>query len=1421
MKKGRKVLSFIVASIFMASMLVFSTELFSRELLIPPNNPALFGSDLSSLLDNPDLISFSASVDPTRGDMFIHPGVEHHCDKVRVVFSRRSGDQWEVRFYQDWRRSAGILEEREKELIRAISKYADPKFLKGYFKNLITNKKNKVNARHLFTKYVRDESGQMRYMRRIIKVSTQKKSNVEHIGVIAENGLVEQAPTDPPKPLTTGPREPNPPTDEPQPPSEETPPPASPEIDAHADRNPEPAKPPGSSRQSSKPKAELPDMTKKTKVKNPELLKRYERVAKRVFGSEYPNLRGLKNNGVIPRPAEVMPEYTQSVENELINHEALIKKYEQKKSALLRHHVKQHVRREARAVRKTFAEYKRSLSIQQRKDIARVRKLAEQSRGNSALTKFLAELIAMDLIVSFTRGYYDGGWPQVKEMLKETTFITAAFTGVSLAIMNIPTGAEIVWAASPYLGPFTESLFLTLAVKGIAMNTTYMAVDYFVLDENRKTLVKVLYPKKRVNVFDFWSFYAEVYRQDLTPETLYFISDRWQGLENLDVNIQDHLTKAVEILVNRYRKWLLDKHPETRKLEYFKDDQKLWNDLATIIRDDLRISLIMRELVESRKINVDVMTKDEEKELEEDHLAVAGEDRVVGGFLGDIIASRDVRKGAPITVDFECIFYGLPKERLEPTVQIRLLNKRDEVQGEKVITKNFEVSEEKAFVTFEISETLPSVDPGDYKLEVVLAHQDEQIERKLIEIRVQGEETRDQSDEASLNRLDHLVREIEGLSADIVRLCAIVQSGVPTIGSDLIHLESELSGLERGLIPTSDVVSSTAMLKGRLEELHNNAENTAAKVGEKGNELERLSVQICEEAKQIKDAGPASERQQLLAGLQGKKSEIRSRLSEANTEFKAGEAAERSAKEIAARITDAEAQFKQFPDITRLSGRLGSARDLITRIRDGVDKASQKRSELENTKTEAESLLEKLFELVRKLGDSEEAKRMNEELDNYETRIAKAVADAPNCVATTPLDKYSTQIADLETRISSLLANREVCTAAFGAGGSATGIRQKVEMIEYVISLAKSYLERCNNAAADGAFCLTLAEDLSNQEVKEQVEGGGFTSLGDETQPGSQRIGLEDETVTGGFESLGDETRPGRDKPQELDKSEDEDQGGFRSEGEGETRPGRERPREIVKPEQVRNGHCHELEGLFWAAIDTENLTHARLILEEAKACPFYGRAMGILQDREHLLCMKFESAVLAACLDQDPEQAQGLLQEARSWGCLISQNTYNIIQEQMAFRQRQQAQSELARNRMQGWNQFWNGLQMWQSELMQGMQPPPDVDRYEKQPPIITRRPPLTSEGFKGMQPPPYVNRYEKQPPVTTRKPPLTKEGLKEKSVARDKPKAGMSYDACLKKFCPMCAKAISLLDVSADPKCNECKKRNKAKIENCVRGK
>ena len=714
-----------------------------------PLNPRILGESgaLHRLFENG--LPFSASVDPNSGDLLPHVITQRHGDgMVRVSFVK-DGENWVMLFFKDWHKPEGMTPSGLKRLERAVTRFSEKGFLKSYLKNLIES--NKVEARHLYMEY---RDGQ-RFSRHL-----EIRLGKDRLGFLTTKGL---SPTPPPAGSIP-------------PSSSESPSPVAPDgINLQANANPRPVKNLPKSGSKSGSKLQLPSLREATEVKNPELLKRYDRVARRVFGTKYPHLKDLKNNGVIPESSSVVPEYRSSMEREIIENEALLAKYQQKKSALLKHHVRRHVQREARAAQKSFARYKASLTGQQKKDIARVRKLADLSLENSSLRNLLAELMALDLVISFTRGYYDGGWPALAEMLKSNLLLTAGITMTSMAVMSVPTGAEMLWAVSPYLGPLTQAAFLSLAIKGIGTNTAYLAVDYFLLDDNRKALVRTLYPEERVNVFDFWSFYEDVYGASLSPSTLYLIADRWQGFRNMDVNLSDDRQKALEILINRYRQWLLDNHPETRRLEYFKDDPQVWNALATAVFNDMRISLIIRELQESRKVNLAAMKGEEKVEFDAEPIdEEVVREAPVGGILGEIPIPQQVKKGESFPVDLECILYGFPREKIDFSLILILVNESGKTIAEKEIPRSLEISRERPFETVRISEEMACGIEGTYNLKIRMDHRAETIDLRQATIRIFADKTDRGGNMETLLALDEL-RELaartDALSEEAARLC--------------------------------------------------------------------------------------------------------------------------------------------------------------------------------------------------------------------------------------------------------------------------------------------------------------------------------------------------------------------------------------------------------------------------------------------------------------------------------------------------------------------------------------------------------------------------------------------------------------------------------------------------------------------------
>jgi hypothetical protein len=46
------------------------------------------------------------------------------------------------------------------------------------------------------------------------------------------------------------------------------------------------------------------------------------------------------------------------------------------------------------------------------------------------------------------------------------------------------------------------------------------------------------------------------------------------------------------------------------------------------------------------------------------------------------------------------------------------------------------------------------------------------------------------------------------------------------------------------------------------------------------------------------------------------------------------------------------------------------------------------------------------------------------------------------------------------------------------------------------------------------------------------------------------------------------------------------------------------------------------------------------------------------------------------------------------------------------------------------------------------------------------------------------------------------------------------MSWDACVNKYCPMCADALNILEQSSNESCNNYKNKYLEQIKQCVRG-
>lgn len=218
---------------------------------------------------------------------------------------------------------------------------------------------------------------------------------------------------------------------------------------------------------------------------------------------------------------------------------------------------------------------------------------------------------------------------------------------------------------------------------------------------------------------------------------------------------------------------------------------------------------------------------------------------------------------------------------------------------------------------------------------------------------------------------------------------------------------------------------------------------------------------------------------------------------------------------------------------------------------------------------------------------------------------------------------------------------------------------------------------------------------------------------------------------------------------------------------------------------------CINCDSYNQAALDAHargNLREARRIVGLARNCDFAAQAMAVIDSSRNLQqmqaetdCLRRQNAVWGQLNSRNYNAAvQSLHALQRDPGCQPGHALVDAVRHAIDL-QRQQEQN---RRDQQNLDAMLNTLANITRQISQ---PPP-------RPPTVAWPGPASGGG----QPP-----TQRQPP-----PPQTSGG-------------GASQIDCEKRFCPVCGNDdIVLLGQSTDAQCMDCKRRNKARIEDCMAG-
>lgn len=335
-----------------------------------------------------------------------------------------------------------------------------------------------------------------------------------------------------------------------------------------------------------------------SRAKHIKIVYKYAKEAQKFFKHKYPQL-GSEPQGDfwLADPSEALEEYVLEAERTMANHPEILKAFRTAKRGILKQYVRTQIQHQKDAFYMAQEEY---IKAAKERSILRARKMARDAEFNEALKKMMVTLLVTSKLVDFMRTWYDEGFQGLAS--KCVDFLTVEVPAVATTAAFVQVFVYLTMD-SPVLSAVLQELLATAGASGVAMmvfmigrDVTYMTTDYFILDENRQTLIKSLYPMpaEKTNPWDFWSWLADQRKIDVEKD-FRPIYDFLSGPETSFSTAVDDIERYAQQLITIYRHWVLENYEYVRRLDYFKNDPKVW---AAISMELSRTILFTRHAVE-------------------------------------------------------------------------------------------------------------------------------------------------------------------------------------------------------------------------------------------------------------------------------------------------------------------------------------------------------------------------------------------------------------------------------------------------------------------------------------------------------------------------------------------------------------------------------------------------------------------------------------------------------------------------------------------------------------------------------------------------------------------------------------------------------------------------------------------------------
>ena len=586
--------------------------------------------------------------------------------------------------------------------------------------------------------------------------------------------------------------------------------------------------------------------------------------------------------------------------------------------------------------------------------------------------------------------------------------------------------------------------------------------------------------------------------------------------------------------------------------------------------------------------------------------------------------------------------------------------------------------------------------------------------------------------DASLNaasRLEALrvaVREAEETASDVKSLCSAAEREAGAAEKEARKIQASDSLLRARLNSVESERNKAGQLYRDILKFHSETEKAAARTGEAAQKVEALSLKICEGVKTVKDGLSSKEGDRILSGIDGKRASMGSLMKQAEEAVKGANGAAKNARRSYDQMAPLLSAMEEVKNADLQSGRTDVIERKLKAVEEMMASAGQKIRRMEEIRFHADEIMEELRKAVKPADDGKKAGDLTnaEQLVN---RIGKAHDRVNRCsdAARGKEESTSQMITDLKANLSKLRESRQVLFGNLGADGDSpiTQAHEKTEMAEYVLELAKGYLERLKVARADADVCFSLTQEaLSGPRTAAVPDVSGMVleqasnlirqnglNVDARTLGGAQRPDLE-YVVTSQNPAAGSRVDAGATVVLTYHGPFEPAQVVDCSRFPGTSAVWDEESRKVICmclaglfPNAENTGciDCNEYWNSFYGALMNGDVERGEHYYRQAVNCPWYAYGAPLLADarqfRENVEadrsrtdeatlrqteCIQLENDVLVALNAGNLQQASNRLAFAESRGCEVGQLTQQLLQNALND-QRLQARNNRATQEM------------------------------------------------------------------------------------------------------------------------------------------